>query len=87
MKIHVERNEGERLIECQQTEEIAALKSKVEKLDKTMFFGNGEPSIKVQLATQRQNIDALTRISWIVVTAVIGQLCYMVFQALSRAGG
>lgn len=80
MKVHVPSENVSEMPECQQVEEIGALKEKVSKIDKTLFFGNGVPAVTVQLATMKQNIDALTKLAWITLAAVIGQVVFLVFK-------
>lgn len=67
---------------CIQEPDVSMLKEKVAKIDKTLYFGNGEPSVIVQLATQRQTVSAITRLAWITLAAVIGQLAYLFFQGV-----
>lgn len=84
MKIHVQRTEGDGLIECQQTDEIASLKEKVVKIDKTLFLGNGKPSMMAQMAVMQQAIYALTWLAGVTLAAVIGQIVFLAFKALAK---
>lgn len=84
MKIHVQRTEGDGLIECQQKDEIASLKEKITKIDKTLFLGNGKPSMMTQMAVMQQTIYALTWLAAVTLTAVIGQIVFLAFKALAK---
>lgn len=84
MKIHVQRAEGDGLVECQQVDEMAALKEKVCKLDKTVFFGNGKPALVTQMATVQQTIYALTWLAAATLTAVIGQVVFLAFKTIAK---
>ena len=84
MKIHVQRTEGDNLIECQQVDEIASLKEKVVKIDKTLFLGNGKPSILSQMAVMQQAIYALTWLAGVTLAAVIGQIVFLAFRMIAK---
>lgn len=84
MKIHVQHQDGEKLIECQQVDEISGLRDKIGKLDKAVFFGNGNPAIVTQLATIQQTIQALTWLAAVTLTAVIGQVVFLAFKTIAK---
>ena len=89
MKVHVERNEGSnvaRVTECQQEGAIEGLGRKVNDLDKAVFRGNGHPALVTQTATNTQAINALTRIAWVTLTAVIGEAVLLVFKMFTGGG-
>lgn len=84
MKIHVQHQDDEKLIECQQVDEISGLRDKIGKLDKAVFFGNGKPAIVTQLATIQQTIQALTWLAAVTLTAVIGQVVFLAFKTIAK---
>ncbi len=89
MKVHVERNEGSsaaHVVECQQEGAIADMGRKVDGLDKAVFRGNGQPSLVSQTATNTQAINALTRLAWVTLTAVIGEAVLLVFRLFTGGG-
>ena len=89
MKVHVERNEGSsaaHVVECQQEDAITDMGRKVDGLDKAVFRGNGQPSLVSQTATNTQAINALTRLAWVTLTAVIGEAVLLVFRLFTGAG-
>ena len=90
MKVHVERNEGSssaHVVECQQEGAVADMGRKVNDLDKAVFRGNGQPSLVSQTATNTQAINALTRIAWITLTAVIGEFVLLLFNVVLKQRG
>ena len=83
MKIHVERVPGSdvgRVVECQQTDEIDGLRREMGRVNKTLFLGNGQPPLVTQTATNTQAINALTRLAWVTLTAVVGEAVLLVFR-------
>lgn len=50
---------------------------------KALYHGNGEPPLVKQVALNTQSINTLTKIMWIVVTAVIGNMVMLFFRMVS----
>lgn len=82
MKVHLEPKGDP--FKCAQEESIENLQEKVQKLDKTVFFGNGKPGLTTQMATLQQSQAAVNRVAWITLAAVIGQLVYLFFDKIGK---
>jgi hypothetical protein len=61
-------------IDCKQGDKIDRLEQEMGKLNKAVFFGNGQPSVLAQLAVLRQIIMTLSWLVGVTCTAVIGQI-------------
>jgi hypothetical protein len=61
-------------VDCKQGDKIDRLDQETSKLNKAVFFGNGQPSILSQLAVMRQSIMALSWLVGVTCAAVIGQI-------------
>jgi len=66
-------------IDCKQGDKIDRLDQEMAKLNKAMFFGNGQPSVISQLAVMRQSIQALSWLVGITCCAVVGQIVARLF--------
>jgi hypothetical protein len=82
VKIHVGKvsGAGEVVSGCQQTDEIDCLKREMGSVNKALFLGNGQPPLVTQTATNTQAINALTRLAWVTLTAVVGEAVLLVFR-------
>lgn len=82
MKIHVGKvsGAGEVVSGCQQKDEIDCLKREMGAVNKALFLGNGQPPLVTQTATNTQAINALTRLAWVTLTAVVGEAVLLVFR-------
>ena len=66
-------------MECSQGDKIDRLDQEMAKLNKAMFFGNGQPSVLAQLAVMRQSIMALSWLVGVTCVAVVGQIVAKLF--------
>jgi hypothetical protein len=67
-------------MQCSQGDKITRLDQEMAKLNKAMFFGNGQPSVLSQLAVMRQTIQALSWLVGITCCAVVGQIVAKLFD-------
>ena len=47
--------------ECNQEENIGEMKAKICHIDKTLFFGNGKPSLVTQFEVMAEKMDSVTK--------------------------
>jgi len=80
MRVHVDPKQLASAPKCLQDDKIGDLEEKIAKIDKTVFFGNGSPSVVTQLATQGQTIRALVWLVAATCAAVIGQVVFLIFR-------
>ena len=89
VKVHVDRilgTEAARVTECQQADEVEGLRREMGVVNKTLFRGNGQPALVTQTATNTQAINALTRLAWVTLTAVVGEAVLLVFRLFTGGG-
>jgi len=66
-------------IECKQEDNIERLNQEMAKLNKTVFYGNGQPSIVAQLAVFARSMQVLSWLVGVTCVAVIGQIVSRIF--------
>ena len=65
---------------CYHTDDFVVIKENQAKIEKTLYFGNGHPSIITQLAMIRQTLNVVCWIGSIVAGATIVQLVALAFS-------
>ena len=66
--------------ECIQSETVKEMSDRISKIDRTLFFGNGHPSVLTQLATISLTLRALTWMTSILAGAVVIQIVSLWFK-------
>lgn len=65
---------------CTQENRLVAAERDLGRLNKAVFFGNGEPSIIAQMAVMRRTVYALCWLVAVTCSAVIGQVVMLWFK-------
>lgn len=58
------------------------MEEKIEELYKVVVVGNGRPSLRAQVARHDDWINSANKLIWIIVAALIGQLCATSFGVI-----
>ena len=57
--------------ECNQEENISEMKAKICHIDKTLFFGNGKPSLVTQIEVMTKKLETIESIGKAIVIAIL----------------
>lgn len=65
---------------CERDDAIQELRKKVDKLDQVVFLGNGQPSLKEQIAELKKQLNIQSKLIWLLVAQVLAVLFRVFFK-------